>query len=69
MVYVNAITKTRLFKYTENFTTKNDNFSDKKILIFFIFLHKKGGSNGYPQSMFLADIRKITTVLLYKRGV
>ena len=25
------ITKTRLFKYTENFTTKNDNFSDKKI--------------------------------------
>ena len=24
------ITKTRLFKYTENFTTKNDNFSDKK---------------------------------------
>ena len=32
--------KTRLFKYTENFTTKNDNFSEKKILIFFIFLLK-----------------------------
>ena len=24
------ITKTCLFKYTENFTTKNDNFSDEK---------------------------------------
>ena len=34
------ITKTRLLKYTENFTTKNDNFSEKKILIFLIFLHK-----------------------------
>ena len=29
------ITKTRLFKYTENFTTKKWKFSDKKILIFF----------------------------------
>ena len=33
------ITKTRLFKYTENFTTKNENFQIK-ILIFFIFLLK-----------------------------
>ena len=34
------ITKTRLFKYTENFTTKKWKFSDKKPLIFFIFLLK-----------------------------
>ena len=34
------ITKTRLFKYIENFTTKNWKFSDKKTLIFFIFLLK-----------------------------
>ena len=33
------ITKTRLFKYIENFTTKNWKFSDK-ILIFFKFLLK-----------------------------
>ena len=34
------ITKTCLFKYIENFTTKKGKFSDKKILIFFIFLLK-----------------------------
>ena len=34
------ITKTRLFKYIENFTSKNRKFSDKKTLIFFIFLLK-----------------------------
>ena len=34
------ITKTRLFKYTENFTKKKWKFSDKKILIFFTFLLK-----------------------------
>ena len=40
-VHVSAhITKTRLFKYIDNFTTKNLNFSDKKSLIFFIFLLK-----------------------------
>ena len=34
------ITKTRLFKYTDDFTTKkNENFQIK-ILIFFIFLLK-----------------------------
>ena len=32
------IMKTRLFKYTENFTTKKWKFSDKKILVFFLFL-------------------------------
>ena len=34
------ITKTHLFKYRENFTSKNWKFSDKNILIFFIFLLK-----------------------------
>ena len=35
-----CITKTRLFKYIENFTSKNWKFSDKKTLTFFIFLLK-----------------------------
>ena len=30
LMSIQHITKTRLFKYTENFTTKNGNFSDKK---------------------------------------
>ena len=34
------ITKTRLFKDNETFTTKKWKFSDKKILIIFIFLLK-----------------------------
>ena len=63
--------KARLFKYTENFTTKKWKFSDKKSLIFFIFLLKnidcgyslepprRGVSNEYPQTMFWAEIRKI----------
>ena len=34
------ITKTCLFKYTENFITKKWKFSDKKNLIFFKFLLK-----------------------------
>ena len=38
-VYVVAITKTRLFKYIENFTSTNWKFSAKK-LIFFKFLLK-----------------------------
>ena len=37
---ITTITKTCLSKYTENFTTKKGKFSDKKILIFFIFLLK-----------------------------
>ena len=37
---LSSITKTCLFKYTENFTTKKRNFSDKKTLIFFLFLLK-----------------------------
>ena len=35
------IMKTCLFKYTENFTTKNENFQIKKnLILFFIFLLK-----------------------------
>ena len=65
------ITKTRLFKYIENFASKNWNFLDKKTLIFFhisaqnidcgysLEPPRRGGSNEYPQSMFWAEIRKI----------
>ena len=35
-----TITKTCLFKYTENFTTKKWKFTDKKFWYFFIFLPK-----------------------------
>ena len=66
-----SITKTRLFKYIENFTPKNEKFQIK-FLISFIFLLELnidcwcsleppqwGGSNEYQQSMFWAEIRKI----------
>ena len=48
------ITKTRLFKYIENFTSKNITFSDKKSDIFHISAQNIdcGCSNEYPQSMF-----------------
>ena len=62
-----VITKTCLFKYTENFTTKkmNENFQTKYSDIFHISAqnidcgysleaHRRGGSNEYPQSMFLS---------------
>ena len=63
------ITKTRLFKYVENFTTKNWKFSDKNSNIFHISaqnidcrysleLPHWGGSNKYPQSMFLSRNKK-----------
>ena len=59
------ITKTRLFKYIEKSTTKNCKFSDKNSDIFHICaqnidcgylleLPRRGGSNEYPQSMFLS---------------
>ena len=59
------ITKTRLFKYIEKFTTKNWNFSDEKFDIFHTSAQnidcgysleapRRGGSNEYPQSMFLS---------------
>ena len=61
-----SIKKTRLFKYIENFTTKNWKFSD---IFFFVIFNistqnidcgysleppRRGGSNVYPQSMFLS---------------
>ena len=62
-------TKTRLFKYIENFTTKNKKFSDKNSDIFHISAQnmdcgcsleppRRGGSNEYPQSMFLSRNKK-----------
>ena len=67
--FESSITKTCLFKYTENFTTKKWKFSDKT----FWYLHisaqnidcgysleipQRGGSYEYPQYMFWAEIRK-----------
>ena len=60
------ITKTRLFKYVENFTSKKTENFKIKILIFFhisaqnigceysLELPRRGGSNEYPQSVFLS---------------
>ena len=63
------ITKTRLFKYTEKFTTKKWKFSGKKSDIFHIYAQnidcgysleppRRGGSKEYPQSMFLNRNKK-----------
>ena len=63
------ITKTRLFKYIENFTFKNWKFSDKNSDIVHISAQnidcgysleppQRGGSNEYPQSMFLRKNKK-----------
>ena len=63
------ITKTSHFKYTENFTTKNENFQIKILIIFQISAQnidcgysleppRRGGSNDYPQSMFLSIKKK-----------
>ena len=63
---LNCITKTRLFKYIENFTTKEKkNFQIKNSDIFHYSAQnidcgytleppRRGGSNEYPQSMFLS---------------
>ena len=51
------ITKTRLFKYIENFTNKNCKFSDKNSDNFHIS-YFRGGSNEYPQSMSLSRNKK-----------
>ena len=68
-LYLVSITKTSLFKYTENFTTKNENFQIK-ILIFFpisaqnidckysLEPPRRGGSNEYSQSKFLSRNKK-----------
>ena len=65
-----SITKTRLFKYIENSTSKNWKFSDKKTQIFFhisaqnidwrnsLEPPRRGCSNEYPQSMFLSRNEK-----------
>ena len=65
------ITKIRLFKYTENFNSKNWKFSDKRNPDIFLISAQNidcgcslAGSNEYPQPMFLKK-----TVLLYKSGV
>ena len=64
------ITKTRLFKYIEYFTTKkNENFQIKNSDIFLISAQNidcgyslepphRGGSNEYPQPMFLSRNKK-----------
>ena len=65
-----SITKTRLFKWIENFITKNWRFSDKNSDIFFhisaqnidcgysLEQPQRGGSNEYLQSMFLGRNKK-----------
>ena len=61
--------KTCLFKYTQNFTSKNGKFSDKKADIFHISaqnidcgysleLSWWGSSNEYSQSLFLSKNKK-----------
>ena len=63
------ITKTRLFKYIEKFTSEKCKFSDKKSDIFHISAQnidcwysleppQRGGSNEYSQSMFLSRNKK-----------
>ena len=63
------ITKTRLFKYIGNFTSKNWIFSDKNSDVFHISTQnidcgysleppQRGGSNEYRQSMFLSRNKK-----------
>ena len=66
-----SITKTRLFKYIENYTTKKCQFfSDKKKSDIFVISAqnidcghsleppRRGGSNEYTQSMFLSRYNK-----------
>ena len=63
------ITKTRLYKYIENFTTKKGKFSDKNSDILHISAQnidceysieppRRGGPNEYPQSMFFNRNKK-----------
>ena len=69
VAFVLSITKTRLFKYIDNFTTKKEHFSDKKSWYFSYFCTNidcgyslepphRGGSNKYPQSMCLEKYDK-----------
>ena len=68
--FLSSITKTHLFKYIENFISKNWKFQIKNSDIFHISAQnidcgysleppRRGGSNEYPQSMFWAEIWKI----------
>ena len=68
-IYIYYITKTCLFKYTENFTTKNEIFQIKNSDIFHISAQNiycgysleppcRGGSNEYPQSIFLSGNKR-----------
>ena len=54
------ITKTRLFKYTENFTTKNERFQVKKKSDIFLISAQNidCGTRQNPQSMFLSRNKK-----------
>ena len=69
IVSLNIIRKTRLFKYTENFTTKKRKFSEKNVDIFHLSVQnidcedsleppRRGGSNEYSQSMVLSRNKK-----------
>ena len=64
-IFSGLITKTYLFKYTENFTNKKENDQINNSDIFHISAQntdcgysleppRRGGSNEYPQSMFLS---------------
>ena len=66
-----VITKARLFKYIEIFTTKKENFQIKYSDIFHISAQniycgysleplRRGGFNKYPQSTFFSKIRKLS---------
>ena len=70
------ITKTRLFKCKENFTSKNWKKSDKKLRQFHISAQnidcgysleppRRGGSNKYPQSMFSSKNKKNNVYPVY----
>ena len=67
--YLLSLQKTRLFKYIENFSSKNWNFSDKNSDIFQVSAQnidcaysleppRWGGSNQYLPSMFLSRNKK-----------
>ena len=83
-VITHLITKTLLFKYIENFTTKKRKFSDKNSDIFHISAQNiesgysleppcRGSSNEYHNLCFLSKNKKNNVypckpVLLYKSG-
>ena len=69
MFCLGSITKTRLCKYVENFTSTTDIYQIKTSDIFHISAQnidcrysleppRRGGSNEYPQSMFLSRNKK-----------